>query len=108
MSTTGNRNPDSDDRDAVPQRLVIWLLRQLHPGDNDSIRMLPSIDLDVIKNDPKVFMGYSDSTICHCACFRAGLVSYYGPAIMAGFAENRGLFPYMERSVRQTLFASEP
>jgi muramoyltetrapeptide carboxypeptidase LdcA involved in peptidoglycan recycling len=75
-------------------------------GGDDSIRMLPYIELDVIKNNPKVFMGYSDSTICHFACFRAGIVSYYGPSIMAGFAENGGLFPYMERSVRRTLFAS--
>ena len=77
-------------------------------GGDDSIRILPYIDLDVIKNNPKVFMGYSDSTICHFACFRAGIVSYYGPSIMAGFAENCGLFPYMERSVHRTLFASEP
>ena len=42
------------------------------------------------------------------ACFRAGLVSFYGPAIMAGFAENGGLFPYMMNSVRKTLFSTTP
>jgi muramoyltetrapeptide carboxypeptidase LdcA involved in peptidoglycan recycling len=51
-------------------------------------------------------MGYSDTTITHMACFKAGLVSFYGPAIMAGFAENGGMFPYMVDSVRKTLFSS--
>jgi muramoyltetrapeptide carboxypeptidase LdcA involved in peptidoglycan recycling len=41
-------------------------------------------------------------------CFKAGLVSFYGPAIMAGFGENGGMFPYMVRSVRRTLFSSAP
>jgi muramoyltetrapeptide carboxypeptidase LdcA involved in peptidoglycan recycling len=53
-------------------------------------------------------MGFSDTTISHMACFKAGLVSFYGPAIMAGFAENAGMFPYMVESVRETLFSSDP
>ena len=31
-------------------------------GGTDSIRLLPHIDLSVIRNNPKVFMGYSDRT----------------------------------------------
>ncbi len=77
-------------------------------GGDDSIRMIPYLDLDVIKNNPKIFMGYSDTTISHFACLTAGLRSFYGPAIMAGFGENGGLFPYMQESVRKTLFSSEP
>jgi muramoyltetrapeptide carboxypeptidase LdcA involved in peptidoglycan recycling len=77
-------------------------------GGSDSIRLLPFLDLDVIRNNPKVFMGYSDTTISHMACFKAGLVSFYGPAIMAGFGENGGLFPYMQKSVQDTLFSSAP
>lgn len=76
-------------------------------GGDDSIRLLPFIDLDMIRNNPKVFMGYSDTTIGHMLCFKAGLVSFYGPAIMAGFAENGGLFPYMKKSVQQTLFQTD-
>jgi muramoyltetrapeptide carboxypeptidase LdcA involved in peptidoglycan recycling len=41
-------------------------------------------------------------------CFKAGLVSFYGPSIMAGFAENGGILPYMEQSIRRTLFSTEP
>ena len=55
-------------------------------GGDDSIRLLPYVDLSVIHSNPKVFMGYSDATISHMLCFKTGLVSFYSPAIMAGFA----------------------
>ncbi len=77
-------------------------------GGDDSIRMLPYLDLDLIRDNPKIFMGYSDTTISHLACYKAGLVSFYGPALLAGFAENGGMFPYTINSVRQTLFSAEP
>jgi muramoyltetrapeptide carboxypeptidase LdcA involved in peptidoglycan recycling len=77
-------------------------------GGDDSIRILPWLDLSVIKNNPKIFMGYSDSTVAHFACNKAGIVSFYGPSIMAGFAENGGLFSYMVESVKSSLFCSDP
>ncbi len=77
-------------------------------GGEDSIRILPYLNLDILRDNPKVFMGYSDTTISHAACFKAGLVSFYGPSIMADFAENTGMFPYMVDSVRRTLFSDEP
>lgn len=77
-------------------------------GGEDSIRILPYLDLAQLRAHPKIFMGYSDTTITHFAFYKAGVVSFYGPAIMAGFGENGGLFPYMVDSVRRTLFASAP
>ncbi len=77
-------------------------------GGDDSIRTLPYIDLDVMRKNPKVFMGYSDTTVTHAACFKADLVSFYGPSFLSGFAENNGLFPYLRKSVYQTLFSTEP
>jgi muramoyltetrapeptide carboxypeptidase LdcA involved in peptidoglycan recycling len=77
-------------------------------GGDDSIRLLPFIDRAVIASNPKVFLGYSDTTLTHLVCFGAGLVSFYGPAFMSGFAENGGMFPYMVDSVRRTCFSSEP
>jgi muramoyltetrapeptide carboxypeptidase LdcA involved in peptidoglycan recycling len=77
-------------------------------GGDDSIRLLPYLDLNVIQANPKVFLGFSDTTINHLACYKAGLVTFYGPSIMAGFAENGGMFPYMVESVRKTLFSSDP
>ncbi len=77
-------------------------------GGEDSIRTLPYLDLDLIRNNPKVFMGFSDTTISHAVCFKVGMVSFYGPSFMAGFAENGGMFPYMVDSVRRTLFSTDP
>ncbi len=76
-------------------------------GGDDSIRLLPFLDFDVIRNNPKIFMGYSDTTILHFACLKAGLTSFYGPSIMAGFSENCGLFPYMKNAVSKTLFSDQ-
>jgi muramoyltetrapeptide carboxypeptidase LdcA involved in peptidoglycan recycling len=77
-------------------------------GGDDSIRMLPFLDYSVIRENPKVFLGYSDSTITHFAFLKAGVTSFYGPSIMAGFDENGGLPPYTAESVRQLLFAPAP
>lgn len=77
-------------------------------GGDDAIRLLPYLDLNIIRSNPKVFMGYSDTTITHLACFKAGLVTFYGPSIMAGFAENGEMFSYMVDSVRKTIFSTEP
>ena len=77
-------------------------------GGDDSIRILPFLDLSVIRENPKVFLGYSDTTVSHFACLKAGVVSFYGPAVMAGFAENGGLFPYMISSIRRNLCSTEP
>jgi muramoyltetrapeptide carboxypeptidase LdcA involved in peptidoglycan recycling len=77
-------------------------------GGDDSIRVLPFLDLDLIRANPKVFVGFSDTTTIHMACLRAGLVSFYGPSIMAGFGENAGILPYMEIGMRQTIFEPVP
>jgi muramoyltetrapeptide carboxypeptidase LdcA involved in peptidoglycan recycling len=77
-------------------------------GGDDSIRMLPFLDSSVIRENPKVFMGYSDSSVTHFAFLKAGVTSFYGPSVMAGFDENGGLPPYMADSVRQMLFSSSP
>lgn len=73
----------------------------------ESIRILPYIDFDVIKNNPKIFMGYSDSTVTHFMFHKAWIISFYWPAIMAWFGENWGLFPYMVNSLKKTIFSNE-
>ena len=77
-------------------------------GGDDSIRMLPFLDYSVIRENPKVFLGYSDSTVTHFAFLKAGVTSFYGPSLMAGFDENGGLPPYMANSVRRMLFSPSP
>ncbi len=77
-------------------------------GGDDSVRLLPLLDLEVIRKHPKVFMGYSDSNVTNFVCLKAGIVSFSGPAFMAGFGENCGIFPYTVESVRRTLFTAAP
>lgn len=73
-------------------------------GGDDSIRLLPHLDLELLAANPKVFLGYSDSTITQMALLWAGVTSFYGPSIMAGFGENAGLHDYLVDGVRRTLF----
>lgn len=73
----------------------------------ESIRILPYIDFNVIKNNPKIFMGFSDTTISHFMFQKAWVVSFYGPSIMAWFWENWGMFNYMINAVKKVLFSSE-
>ena len=76
-------------------------------GGEDSIRLLPYIDFSVIRDNPKIFMGYSDVTISHLFCHKAGLSSFYGPAILTDFAENVEMNPYTIEMINRTLFSNE-
>lgn len=73
-------------------------------GGYESIRLLSYIDFNVIRNNPKIFLGYSDTTITHFMCIRAGVSSFYGASILAEFAENIGIFSYTKDWIKRVLF----
>lgn len=73
-------------------------------GGDDTIRTLPYVDLEVIRKNPKIFMGYSDSTVNHFMMYKAGLVSFYGPSVMCEFGEYVKMFDYTRNAVRDVLF----
>ena len=73
-------------------------------GGVDTIRLLPYIDFNVIKNNPKIFMGYSDSTVNHFMMYKAGITSYYGPSVMCEFAENYSMHDYTKKYINEVLF----
>lgn len=73
-------------------------------GGYESVRMLPYIDFDVIRNNPKIFIGYSDTTITHMLCYKAGISSFYGASILAEFGENVEMFDYTKYWIEKTLF----
>lgn len=77
-------------------------------GGEDSIRILPYIDFDLIRKNPKVFLGYSDSTVSHLICFKAGISSFYGPSILAEFAENIKIFDYTKEYFEKAIFKEDP
>src|SRR5699024_9064708 len=74
-------------------------------GGDDTIRTLPYIDFAVMRDNPKICMGYSDTTINHLMMQRAGLVSFYGPSVMCEFGEYVLMFDYTREAVRRLLFA---
>jgi muramoyltetrapeptide carboxypeptidase LdcA involved in peptidoglycan recycling len=73
-------------------------------GGDDTIRLLPYIDIEVIGKHPKIFMGYSDTTANHLMMYKAGLVSFYGPSIMAEFAEYGAMAEYTKNAMEKMLF----
>lgn len=49
-------------------------------GGFNSNQMLSSLDYEIIRKNPKIFMGFSDITALHSAInAKTGLVTYYGP-----------------------------
>lgn len=77
-------------------------------GGEDTVRLLPFIDLDTIRRNPKVFTGFSDTTSNHLMLYKAGVVSYYGASLMCDFAEYVKINDYTERMIRTTLFDPKP
>lgn len=73
-------------------------------GGDDGIRLLPYVDFEVLRRNPKVFLGYSDTTAHHLMMCCAGVVSFYGPAFMSDFAAYGSMPDYTVRAVRELLF----
>ena len=65
-------------------------------GGMNSNSLLPYIDYDALRKDPKIIIGYSDVTAVLFAIYaQTGLVTYYGPAVVSSFRE---LPPYVDET----------
>ncbi len=73
-------------------------------GGDDSIRLLPHLDTSVIVGNPKILMGYSDTTTLLVAARSLGLVAFHGPSIMSGLSQAGALPPAFATHVRRMLF----
>ena len=73
-------------------------------GGDDTIRLLPYIDFDVLRNNPKIFTGFSDTTTNHFMMYKAGLVSYYGLSVMGNIAEYVAINEYTKELMEKTIF----
>jgi len=55
-------------------------------GGYGCARILPLLDYEVIKSNPKVFIGYSDVTALHLGIFKkTGLITFHGPVAASTF-----------------------
>jgi muramoyltetrapeptide carboxypeptidase LdcA involved in peptidoglycan recycling len=77
-------------------------------GGDDSILVLPHLDAEAARRDPKVVMGYSDTTTLLVWLARLGVVSFHGPSVMAGLAQAPALPDRFMDHVRRVLFDAEP
>ena len=60
-------------------------------GGWGSAELLPHLDAELVRANPKVFVGYSDHTALHVWLAReAGLVTFHGPMVAADFARAQG------------------
>ncbi|GAA0738379.1 S66 peptidase family protein [Clostridium oceanicum] len=63
-------------------------------GGMNSNSLLPYIDYEAFKKNPKIIIGYSDVTAILLAIYaKTGINTYYGPALVASFGE---LNPFVE------------
>jgi muramoyltetrapeptide carboxypeptidase len=71
--------------------------------------VLPLLDYESIRRNPKVFSGYSDSTLLHCALqTQAGLVSFYGPSVVTQFGEFPEPLSYTTENFLAAVGTTEP
>lgn len=80
---------------ADPEIDAVFALR----GGWGASRLLPFLDFDLIANNPKIFLGYSDITSLLNAIYaKSGVVTFHGPNLMSRWNE----FTY--RGMREVLF----
>lgn len=72
-------------------------------GGATTAEVLPLLDLDVIRANPKPFIGYCDNVWLNHHLYEAGLYSYFGVAFVMHLGEPGGVYPEIERSLRQIL-----
>ncbi|MDB6023614.1 MAG: Peptidase LD-carboxypeptidase [Pedosphaera sp.] len=57
-------------------------------GGYGTPRLLPLLDYNIIRQNPKVFAGFSDITALHCAFLKkSNLLSFHGPMTASHFAD---------------------
>ena len=63
---------------------AIWCVR----GGYGAMRFLPDLDLNLIKKNPKILVGYSDITALHLAIHQnTGLVTFHGPVAASTYSD---------------------
>ncbi|MGI4790635.1 MAG: S66 family peptidase [Janthinobacterium lividum] len=72
-------------------------------GGDDSVRLLPYLDASAIAGNPKIVMGYSDTTILLTYANQLGFVTFNGPSVMSGFAQAKTLPALFGTQIRQML-----
>ncbi|MFN5364389.1 MAG: LD-carboxypeptidase [Bacteroidota bacterium] len=78
--TDADRLSDLHQAFSDPDIDAVWCAR----GGYGCARLLPGLDFNVIRDNPKVFIGYSDITALHIAIHQqTGLATFHGPVAVS-------------------------
>ena len=76
-------------------------------GGYGSARILKYLDFDIIRNNPKIFIGYSDITSLHLAINKlSNLVTFHGPCALSAGTEE--MTKYRKEHLIKALEGEEP
>ncbi|MFO7807277.1 MAG: LD-carboxypeptidase [Candidatus Moraniibacteriota bacterium] len=73
-------------------------------GGDDSVRILPYLNAEMIRKNPKIIIGYSDTTTLLTYFNQLGLITLNGPTIMAGLSQWEALGRKFQEHISTILF----
>ncbi|WP_030737524.1 S66 peptidase family protein [Streptomyces sp. NRRL S-31] len=77
-------------------------------GGDDQITVLPHLDRELLRANPKPFFGSSDNTNLLLLLHNLGIVGYHGACLMTQLGRPYALHPLTAESLRAALFGSGP
>ncbi|WP_042364773.1 S66 family peptidase [Streptacidiphilus neutrinimicus] len=77
-------------------------------GGDDQIRVLPYLDRELLRANPKPFFGYSDNTNLLVLLWNLGVPGYHGGAVMTQWGRPCAMHPQTADTLRAALFESGP
>lgn len=105
FSSSSSKSRISDLHEAFSNKEIKAIIAVI--GGFNSNQLLRHIDWELIKNNPKIFLGYSDITALQNAIFaKTGLVTYSGPHYST-FGQKL-YFDYTLEYFKKCLFSDEP
>jgi muramoyltetrapeptide carboxypeptidase len=89
---------------ADPETAGVWCAR----GGYGVARILDLLDFEVIRHNPKVFIGFSDITLLHIAIQqRTGLITFHGPNLQDGFGKSDDMPAANEAALWRAMLARD-
>jgi muramoyltetrapeptide carboxypeptidase LdcA involved in peptidoglycan recycling len=76
-------------------------------GGDDQLKVLPFLDADVLRANPKPFFGYSDNTNLHVYLWNLGVPSVHGGSVMVEFARPSEMHALSRESFERALRGGE-
>ncbi|GGJ26331.1 LD-carboxypeptidase [Streptomyces brasiliensis] len=75
-------------------------------GGDDQITVLPLLDRELIRANPKPFIGLSDNTNLLAFLYNTGIVGYHGASVMVELGRPGAMHPHTAESLKAALFTS--